>query len=41
MSYPNLSALLEAIVYVANEPVSRDAIQKALPEPIHPRSARS
>ena len=31
MSYPNLSALLEAIVYVAKEPVSIDAIQKALP----------
>jgi segregation and condensation protein B len=32
MSYPNLSALLEAIVYLAKEPVSRDAIHKALPE---------
>ncbi len=32
MSYPNLSALLEAIVYLAKEPVSLDAIQKALPE---------
>jgi segregation and condensation protein B len=32
MSYPNLSALLEAIVYVAEEPVSLDAIRKALPE---------
>src|SRR5438093_12622469 len=31
MNYPNLSALLEAIVYLANEPVSLDAIQKALP----------
>src|SRR5499425_692006 len=31
MSYPNLSALLEAIVYLANEPVSLDAIHKALP----------
>jgi segregation and condensation protein B len=32
MSYPNLSALLEAIVYLAREPVSVEAIQKALPE---------
>ena len=32
MSYPNLSALLEAIVYLAREPVSLDAIRKALPE---------
>jgi len=32
MSYPNLSALLEAIVYLAKEPVSLDAIHKALPE---------
>jgi segregation and condensation protein B len=32
MSYPNLSALLEAIVYLAKEPVSLDAIQKALPD---------
>jgi segregation and condensation protein B len=32
MSYPNLSALLEAIVYVAKEPVSVDAIHKALPD---------
>jgi len=31
MSYPNLSALLEAIVYLAKEPVSVDAIRKALP----------
>jgi segregation and condensation protein B len=31
MSYPNLSALLEAIVYVAKEPVSLDAIHNALP----------
>jgi segregation and condensation protein B len=31
MSYPNLSALLEAIVYLAKEPVSLDAIHKALP----------
>jgi len=32
MSYPNLSALLEAIVYVANEPVSVEAIRAALPD---------
>ena len=32
MSYPNLSALLEAIVYLANEPVTLDAIQTALPD---------
>ena len=32
MSYPNLSALLEAIVYLAKEPVSLDAIHKALPD---------
>jgi segregation and condensation protein B len=32
MSYPNLSALLEAIVYLANEPVTLEAIHKALPE---------
>jgi len=32
MSYPNLSPLLEAIVYLAREPVSVDAIAKALPE---------
>src|SRR5215475_8237909 len=32
MSYPNLSALLEAIVYLAKEPVGLDAIHKALPE---------
>lgn len=32
MSYPNLSALLEAIVYLANEPVTVDVIHKALPE---------
>jgi segregation and condensation protein B len=31
MSYPNLTALLEAIIYVAKEPVSVDAICKALP----------
>ena len=32
MSYPNLSALLEAIVYLAKEPVSLDDIHAALPE---------
>jgi segregation and condensation protein B len=32
MNYQNLSALLEAIVYLAKEPVSLDAIQKALPD---------
>ncbi len=32
MSYPNLSALLEAIVYVATEPVTLDAIHAALPD---------
>jgi segregation and condensation protein B len=32
MSYPNLSPLLEAIVYLAKEPVSLDAIHKALPD---------
>ena len=32
MTYPNLSALLEAIIYLAREPVSVDAIRKALPE---------
>src|SRR5262245_37042126 len=32
MSYPNLSALLEAIIYLAKEPISLEAIQKALPE---------
>jgi segregation and condensation protein B len=31
MSYPNLSALLEAIIYLARDPVSVDAIRKALP----------
>jgi segregation and condensation protein B len=31
MSYPNLLALLEAIIYVAEEPVGIDAIRKALP----------
>ena len=32
MSYPNLSALLEAIVYLAREPVSLEAIHDALPD---------
>jgi len=32
MSYPSLSSLIEAIVYVAKEPVGIEAIQKALPE---------
>src|SRR5436309_15570229 len=32
MSYPNPSALLEAIVYLAKEPVSLDDIHAALPE---------
>src|SRR2546422_7151101 len=32
MSYPNLSALLEAIVYLAEEPVSLDDIHAAVPE---------
>lgn len=32
MSYPNLTALLEAIIYLAKEPVSLDAIHKALPD---------
>ena len=32
MSYPGLSALLEAIIYLAREPVSLDAIHKALPD---------
>lgn len=32
MSYPNLSALLEAIVYLVDEPVTLDAIHAALPE---------
>jgi segregation and condensation protein B len=31
MSYPNLSALLEAIIYLAREPVAIEAIRKALP----------
>ena len=32
MSYHNLSALLEAIIYLAKDPVSIDAIRKALPD---------
>lgn len=32
MSYPNLTALLEAIIYVAKEPVTLDAISKVLPD---------
>ena len=32
MSYHNLSALLEAIIYLAKEPVSVAAIRKALPD---------
>src|ERR1700722_16320416 len=32
MSYPGLSALLEAIIYLAREPVSLETIHKALPE---------
>ena len=32
MSYPNLPALLEAIIYLADEPVGVDAIRKSLPE---------
>jgi len=32
MSYPNLSAQLEAIIYLAKEPIAIDAIHKALPE---------
>ena len=32
MSYPDLSPLLEAIIYLAKEPVSVDAICKALPD---------
>jgi segregation and condensation protein B len=32
MSYPNLSALLEAIVYLAQEPVSLEDIHAALPD---------
>ena len=32
MNYLNLSALLEAIIYLAREPVTVDAIRKALPD---------
>src|SRR5262245_12278747 len=32
MSYHNLSALLEAIIYLADEPVGIDSIRKALPD---------
>ena len=32
MSDPNLSALLEAIIYLADDPVRLEQIQKALPE---------
>jgi segregation and condensation protein B len=32
MNYPNLSPLLEAIIYLAKEPVSLEAISKALPD---------
>ena len=32
MSYPNLSALLEAIIYLVTEPVTLDEIHVALPE---------
>src|SRR6266699_3989597 len=32
MSYPNLSGLLEAIVYLSKDPVTLDAIHKALPD---------
>jgi segregation and condensation protein B len=35
MSYSNLSALLEAIIYLAKEPVSLDEIYKALPDVEH------
>jgi segregation and condensation protein B len=31
MSYPNLLALLEAIIYVSEEPIALDVITKALP----------
>src|SRR5690349_2508032 len=31
MSYPNLLALLEAIIYVSEEPVALSVVQKALP----------
>ena len=32
MSYPNLSALLEGIIYLARKPVGLDVIRKALPD---------
>jgi segregation and condensation protein B len=32
MSYPNLSALLEAIIYLAKDPVPVEAIRKVLPD---------
>lgn len=32
MSYPNLSALLEAVIYLAKEPLSADVIRGALPQ---------
>src|SRR5438105_5906933 len=32
MSYPNLSGLLEAIVYLSKDPVTLEAIHKALPD---------
>jgi len=32
MSYHNLSALLEAIIYLAKDPVTVDAIRKAIPD---------
>ena len=32
MSYPNLSGLLEAIVYLSKDPVTLDVIHKALPD---------
>ena len=32
MSYHNLSALLEAIIYLAKDPVTVDSIRKALPD---------
>ena len=39
MSDPNLSALLEAIIYLADEPVRENQIQKALPE-VSPKELR-
>ena len=39
MSDPNLSALLEAIIYLADEPVRLNQIQKALPE-VPPKELR-